>query len=310
MLVRMPPNKSHFEAFCFLRTNSLQRRQYAEQQGQEEEEEEETEDAAARLLSCEAGECDEVVTPAWAGRLEGLNYQLGRLDEKVEQLVELHTAQLARPGLEQSSQEERRISVQTREITEQVSQCGQQLRGLQSQVAGLAGRQQNLLQNIVTSLARRLQDTTEKFRRSQGDFLHRAAAREERTRRYLTTIPPDTDRDQEDDGVALAWSGSDQLQFQENTVKLQKRDQEFQLIVESIQDLNAIFQELATMVNQQSEVVDRIEYAVENTGVQVEAGVRQLEQTSKYQNKNRKYKCILVLCLVLFLLIIIIIYES
>jgi len=167
MLVRMPPNKSHFEAFCFLRTSSLQRRRYAEQQ-QGQEEEEETEDAAARLLSCEAGGCDEVVTPAFAGRLEGLNYQLGRLDEKLEQLVELHTAQLARPGLEESSQEERRISVQTTEITQQVSQCGQQLRGLQSQVAGLVGRQQTLLQNIVINLARRLQDITEKFRRRPG----------------------------------------------------------------------------------------------------------------------------------------------
>lgn len=45
------------------------------------------------------------------------------------------------------------------------------------------------------------------------------------------------------------------------------------------------------MVNQQSEVVDRIEYAVENSRVKVEAGVRQLEQASKYQNRNRKASC-------------------
>lgn len=58
----------------------------------------------------------------------------------------------------------------------------------------------------------------------------------------------------------------------------------------------------------QGTILDRIDYNVERTQIQVGQGFQQLQKADLYQRKNRKMVCILVLAaaiiLMLFLLII------
>ncbi len=58
----------------------------------------------------------------------------------------------------------------------------------------------------------------------------------------------------------------------------------------------------------QGTILDRIDYNVEQTHIQVGQGYQQLQKADSYQRKNRKMVCILVLAaaiiLMLFLLII------
>merc|ERR1719219_2626520 len=84
-------------------------------------------------------------------------------------------------------------------------------------------------------------------------------------------------------------------------------EQEINSIVQSIQDLNTIFKDLAGMVSQQGEIVDRIDYNIENAGIKVEEGLEQLKKASKYQKTNRKMKCIVLLGITLIILIFLLI---
>ena len=248
-------------------------------------------------------ELGEVIsTPSWVGKVEGLNYQISRAEKKMSELSSLHLTQLSRPGMEDEGQEEERISRMTQELTKQFGECNKQLQALQRQSSSLRGHHRVVLSNIVTNLAARLQDSAGNLRSSQGNYLRKMEAREQRTGQFFDSP------DDQDDGLLIApdtasWQKQDLLLMEENTQYLRKREQEIKNVVESIQDLNTIFKDLAGMVSQQGEMVDRIDYSIENASIKVEEGLEQLKKASKYQKSNRKMKCIVLLGITLIFLI-------
>ena len=238
-------------------------------------------------------------TPTWAGKVEGLNYQISRATQKMSELNSLHLAHLSRPGMEDDGLEEEKKM--TSELTQQFGECNKQLQVLQRLATNLRGHHRLVLTNIVANLAARLQDSTGHLRSSQGNYLRKVEAREQRTGQFF-----DTPDDPEDDGLLIAsdssaWQKQDLLLMEENTQHLRRREQEINNIVQSIQDLNTIFKDLAGMVSQQGEMVDRIDYNIENAGIKVEEGLEQLKKASKYQKTNRKMKCIVLLGITLII---------
>jgi len=267
-------------------------------------------DARVSLLRREEKLEEGVVAPAWAGRVEGLNYQISRVEAKVTELDSLHQRHLSRPTMDEGDQEEVRISKLTAETTQQFGQCQKQLQALQNSCKSIKGSQQVVVKNIVINLVGRLQEITEKFRSSQGNYLRKIEAREKRNNQYFTTLP---DPEPEDDGlmVGSGWNKQDMLMMEENNTAIRRREEEINSVVQIIQDLNTIFRDLASMVTEQGEVVDRIDYNIENTSIKVEEGLEQLKKASKYQKKNRKMKCILILSVsLIFMLFLLILLKS
>lgn len=109
--------------------------------------------------------------------------------------------------------------------------------------------------------------------------------------------------------VAAAQMTQQQLLLfeEENTRMAEHREQEVTKVVRSIVDLNEIFKDLATMVQEQGTILDRIDYNVEQTQHTVGAGLQQLRQAEVYHRKNRKMVCILVLASVTLLLLVLLI---
>jgi len=305
----MPPYRSHYDAFLFMRNNSIQRRRFANEQDGVF-----TDDARVSLLRRDSPDPEdrESVAPPWAGKVEGLNYQISRVEKKVEELDGLHKRHLSRPNLDEDGGEETKIQKLTQEATAMFSGCQRQLKQLQVQAARRTGKEDLIVRNIVINLVNRLQEITGKFRLSQGDYLRRIKAREERSQQYFSTF-----QGEEDDGLLTDeasvsnWSKQDVIMLEENNKVLRKREQEISHIVNSIEDLNSIFKDLASMVSEQGEIVDRIDYNIETSSIKVEAGLQQLRKAEQYQGKNRKMKCILCLVAVLvFLLFILIVFKS
>lgn len=101
------------------------------------------------------------------------------------------------------------------------------------------------------------------------------------------------------------------LLFEEENTKLaEHREQEVTKIVKSIVDLNDIFKDLASMVQEQGTVLDRIDYNVEQTQTTVSEGLKQLRQAEVYHRKNRKMCCILVLAPVTLFMLVLLIFTK
>ncbi len=54
-------------------------------------------------------------------------------------------------------------------------------------------------------------------------------------------------------------------------------------------------------------MVDRIDFNIENSGLRVEEGLKQLQKAERYQAHNRKMQCILLLSAVLVGLLLLLI---
>jgi len=309
MIQKMPPSRSQFEAFCFMRSNHIQRKRF--QNNVDTGFEGDFDDARVSLLRRDENIEEGRIAPSWAGRVEGLNYQISRTEGKVTELNSLHQKHLSRPTLEDSDQEEKRIASLTAEITQQISQCQKQLKSLQLSCRSIRGSQQILVKNIVINLVNRLQEITEKFRSSQGNYLRKVEAREKRSNQYFSFPEPEPEDDGLLVGSANEWSKQDILLLEENSKAIKRREEEINSIVQSITDLNSIFKDLASMVSEQGEIVDRIDYNIENTSLKVENGLEQLKKANKYQSKNRKMKCIVILAaMLIFLLFLLIVLKS
>lgn len=65
------------------------------------------------------------------------------------------------------------------------------------------------------------------------------------------------------------------------------------------------------MVQDQGSILDRIDYNVEQTQVQVQEGYKQLKKADSYQRANRKLYCIMVLTVsIIFISFLFIVFKT
>lgn len=258
--------------------------------------------------------------PGYVGRCEALQYQMTRLEGKIVQLESLHKRHLSRPTLDDESKEEEEIRTLTTDITEMFSGCHQQIKSIRrSTVSSCQGQEAILTRNMTNYLVNRLQDNTTQFSQSQSDYLKRVKSREEKSK--LIHLDDDDDYLNEASGSAMMtessdnakmmmWSKNDVFLLEENSRFVQQREKEIQSVVKSISDLNVIFKDLASMISEQGQVIDRIDMSIEQTSIKVEQGLKQLKSADTYHKKNRKLKCIVIEAVIVVILLLILIISK
>nr|XP_029710160.1 syntaxin-16-like [Aedes albopictus] len=88
-----------------------------------------------------------------------------------------------------------------------------------------------------------------------------------------------------------------------NTKMIKNREQEVSKIVNSIDDLNVVFKDMSQIVQEQGTILDRIDYNIESTQTKIFEGYKQLQKADKYQRKNKRIYCILILAsLIIFII--------
>lgn len=142
---------------------------------------------------------------------------------------------------------------------------------------------QTITKNVVTSLARELQDMSMVFRKSQSSYLKRMKGQEDRVKGYgsggADLVSP------EDDAAAEAYfdkgfSDQQQAHLRDNTTAIQQRDEEILSIVKSISELATIFKDLAVLIVDQGTILDRIDYNIELASHHIEEGHTELQKVS------------------------------
>jgi len=314
MAPRAGPTRDHLEAFVFMRTSALQRRRFVTEQ----EDSVYGDDARVSLLRREEEGGTGTGTgtaPDWVSRVEGLNYQVSRAETRVDELSRLHSNHLSRPPIQDQHHAKAEANIQrvTQDTTNLFSSTQHQLASLQAHARRTQGSERRTIDNIVKALVQRLQQVTDRFRASQGNYLRRLEQREHSLNsRYFATFQGEPDhQEEEDDGLIIGDLGAhahqDVMHMEEQSRVLRGREQEITAIVASIHDLNTIFKDLAAMVQDQGEVLDRIDVNIENANIKVDQGLQQLKAASKAQGTNRKMKCILCLGPSLIVMLIILI---
>ncbi|XP_044263739.1 syntaxin-16 [Tribolium madens] len=260
---------------------------------------------------------DNRMPPMWIDYLEKAQMILPKLKAKINELKMLHSRLLNRPTFDESPTDEIAIENCTQEITRMFNETHRLVQIIKSHSSEGPMKEQRLTINVYHSLASALQELSTMFRSTQNNYLRQIQSREDRAKIYFDNQLEDEDLyNREVDDIDTYFVNSKQMSQQqlllleeENTRFAQEREQEVNAIVKSIVDLNEIFKDLSQMVADQGTVLDRIDYNVEQTQIQVYEGFKQLQKADAYQRKNRKMCAILVLAvttIVLFFTLIIV----
>ncbi|KAJ8960150.1 hypothetical protein NQ318_003870 [Aromia moschata] len=256
--------------------------------------------------------------PVWIDYLEKAQMIVPKLKAKISDLKMLHSRHLHRSTFDESSEDEIAIENCSHEITRMFNECHRLIQIIKSHSSEGISKERRLTINVYHSLAAALQELSTSFRSTQNSFLRQIQSREDRSKIYFDNqnIEMDDFYAQESEDIDNYFMNSKQMSQQQllmleedNTRFAQEREQEVNTIVKSIMDLNDIFKDLNQMVVDQGTVLDRIDYNVEQTSIQVYEGFKQLQKADAYQRKNRKMCTIIVLAaitIVLFFILIVV----
>ncbi|OXA60660.1 syntaxin-16 [Folsomia candida] len=257
------------------------------------------------------------IPPPWIDDLEDIRYNTTLISQKTKELDQLQTKHVQRPTFDDDATTEHQIEDVTQSITRLFSTCHRIVQQMQGKGQRSSWSEKKLKESVIKSVIQSLQELSTSFRSSQGTYLRKITAREEMSDRYFEIPnligeeagPYRYDQDFLEGNVHKnqEWTQQQLLALEDDNVHLQEREREVQQVVKSIMDLNTIFRELASMVKEQADMVDRIDYHVETTHIKVEEGTKQLQKAANYQRRNRKciflVSCVILTVLLIFLLV-------
>ncbi|XP_035725354.1 syntaxin-16-like [Vespa mandarinia] len=308
------------EPFILMRNNALQSKHiYAEQNLSDRTALVSSDSIPADNVELRNINLSDSTPPVWADALEETQYILSRLRIKIDSLMELHAKQLTRPTLDDTSQEERQMEQLSREIGRAFANGYRQVQTIKTAARHeTKPAQRQLAVNAVLALSSALQDLGIRYRSAQNHYLTQIKSREERSNQFfsedqsfLNNVASASWLMESNDPKTNYWEEDEQrqesvlLQLEDPEERLKvavEREQQIGSIVQSIADLKYIFKDLANMVQDQGTVLDRIDYNIEQTQVQVSEGYKQLKKADSYQRANRKLYCIVILAAAIILL--------
>ena len=252
----------------------------------------------------------------WSEKVNTVHGKTDAITDKMEELNSLHEKHLKRPTLSDDIEEERAVEILTEEITQMFHSCQSTIKQMDKQQVNLSNHEKTVGRNMLSGIATNLQNLSIEFKKSQSAYLKKLKSREERSHQFF--IDTDVDlmigQSQADDIEDMQFQqgfSQDQVAFvNENATIIENRDSEIQKVVKSIHELSEIFQDLGNIIVEQSTIVDRIDYNIENAVIKTEAGLTQLKAAEEHQKKNTKLKVIAVMALITLVMIAILIIKQ
>jgi syntaxin 16 len=163
------------------------------------------------------------------------------------------------------------------------------------------------------SLAKKLQELSVQFRQSQRKYLAEVQAQKSGRlvpdSKFGIVDLYDDDNNNGSSANGNYFSTQQAAMVDDLTMAVQSRDQEIVKIAQSIEELGAIFKELAVLVIDQGTILDRIDYNMESVVENTKTGIKQLEKAEKAQKNARPLRCIVCLSLTIFVLMLILILK-
>ena len=170
-----------------------------------------------------------------------------------------------------------------------------------------SGEEATIGANIQRSLAKKLQELSVQFRQKQRKYLsdvqiQKSGGVMDSENKFGIDLNSNPNRI---DGL----STQQMTVVDDLTLQVQSRDKEIAKIAQSIEELGAIFKELAVLVIDQGTILDRIDYNMEAVVEHTREGIQQLEKAETHQKSARPLKCIVFLLALIALLLLILIWK-
>jgi t-SNARE complex subunit (syntaxin) len=95
-------------------------------------------------------------------------------------------------------------------------------------------------------------------------------------------------------------------QAKDALIYIESRHRDIMRLEQSIRELHQLFMDMAVLVEAQGELIDQIEYNVNQSVAYTKDAVKNLRKASELQKKSRKKMC----CLIIILLIVVVLLVT
>ncbi|KAI1796398.1 t-SNARE [Ganoderma leucocontextum] len=283
-------------------------------------------DEHERLINADSGHIsiDADLPPKWVDIADQVKEIIAGIQTKIAALDKLHAKHVL-PGFSDRTAEEREIEASTTDITKDFRQCSTLIQRIgsvpthtfpPSHTGGSSHHHELAAKNVQRGLAAKVQELSATFRKKQRvymeklqghaiknqDLLAASGAVSLKGSAGMSALAEDMEAAaQSNEGVVLRLAALDD--------GLQTRDRELTEIAKSIAQLAELFKDLSALVIDQGTLLDSVEYNIEQTAVQMEDAVRELDTATRYQKNTGRRQCIFLLLLIIFGLIIVLIFK-
>lgn len=284
-------------------------------------------DEQEHLISHDAGHVsiDAELPPKWVDIADQVEEILATTQAKITALDRLHAKHVL-PGFSDRSAEEREIEAATTEITKDFRRCHVLIQRVGAEpehafppaASGRSHHQALAAKNVQRGLAAKVQELSATFRKKQRVYMEKLQGHAIKNQDLLIASGTMSSKGWEglsavDEDVEAAAASRNRAALAQDMmiadVDLRQRNHELTQIAQSIASLAELFKDLSVMVIDQGTLLDSVEYNIEQTAVQMEEAVRELNTATRYQKSTGRRKCIFLLVLIIFGLIITLIFK-
>lgn len=249
-----------------------------------------------------------VLPPQWVDDVDAVHQELADITRLLGVLQSMHSSRVGSVFGKDLDEVEGKIEKLTQDITDRFRTAERYLQRVGTATRRAGGEEALVGTNVQRSLAKKLQEMSVEFRQMQRKYLadvqaQKSGGAEGREAKFGLMDEENGHGDGEFGFTMQQQAVVDDLQ-----AAVQSRDKEIVGIAKSIEELGAIFKELAVLVIDQGTILDRIDYNMEAVVEHTKTGIQQLEKAEASQKNARPLKCIIFLvCLIAFLLLILVI---
>lgn len=236
--------------------------------------------------------------------VEEIRIMIDKIQANVEEVKKKHSAILSAPQSDEKTKQE------LEDLMADIKKTANRVRGK------LKGIEQNIEQEEQTNksnadlrirktqhsaLSRKFVEVMTEYNRTQTDYRERCKGRIQRqleiTGRATTNEELEEMLEQGNSAVFTQGIIMETQQAKQTLADIEARHADIIKLENSIRELHDMFMDMAMLVESQGDLVDRIEYHVEQSGNYVAQGQQELVQANKYMSKARKKKIMILICL-------------
>lgn len=263
--------------------------------------------------------------PSFLDISEGIDEKLDFISKKIDKLNGLYKKNLL-PGFNDRTTDEEEIEKLNYTITTKFYECNNLVKRFESIKRQpnnkLKADDLNMIENMQKNYALKIQQLSSNFRKLQNNYIKFLKKDEfeqlpslNKSNQVIdqSTYNPAIDETEELESYSReAIKESSSILQQKSSINdsmIRQREQEITKLAQGVLEVSSIFKEMQNMVIDQGTILDRIDYNLENTKVDLQNASQQLTRASHYQKRTQKCKLILLLSLIVFLLFMTVILK-
>ena len=171
--------------------------------------------------------------------------------------------------------------------------------------------------NVKLCLIKKIQNFSQEFQKNQQHFMRNLKEMGDGLQDFLIN---DDNINNNNNNINNSYNNLDDekenlnkdfLYTQENDLKLQikKRDEDINILANSINELSVIFKDLQTVVHEQGTILDRIDYNIDISYENSQRGLKHIKKAEEYHNESCFRNVILLLFTIIFIETILVIFK-